>query len=393
MEIEDSTTSPGTDEDNATAGDTLTEPSIPAVSDDEKAEFARFNEAADALGLGEDGAEPVQPDEPVSQPVEDVTAPTEAAESGQPAETENPSESVESAEPEGLSEALAAMRRDAMPDQQIKSWYDSDPDGFIKHGQSRAEAQRAVDQYGAEYRANQDEFEQWKAGGAEAGVEQQAYEQEYAALADASDEELAELAQLDDQPLNEDRASQIESALAPLKDHSYLDEAYEPLLKALQNVSSAPAAQSQAQAPEDVARLEALVEQQEARHRQLQYEMVDDRLAQSRDDLLSTFPSLKDQATHDAVLQKYDLCVETGDYDSIASNYEAAARWHFADQSVDQLRQELITGSKQRRRGTPRAPSASQRSQGASAIEREQVAFNELYAKHNMGDDGSTPTM
>jgi len=325
--------------------------------DDDRAVFDRLT--ADAADADE------QPERSIETEKEGypATATSEAATETARNVTTDGAGTEEAAEPEGLDEAIAALQRDGIPEERITAWYDEDAEGMVQHGLGRAKAQKDQDSYGFDYRENREEFERWKGGhAAEDGETATETTGEEVGIESILDDALSPLNTEENADLFGDASGAIKSAV--INSIAHIEDKIE-----MQFASQ--------------------VERMSQQIAEMKASDVDRKLDLARDRMTDRYPKLKSNEVYQSVLEDhYDTLISSpkaeAKYNSDPSEaFSDACKLAFGDTSVNELKETLLSRSKQHRNGQPRAQTAgSTASNTMSDYEKEQSAFFELRRKH-----------
>lgn len=278
-------------------------------------------------------------------------AKAEGSKVGKPEDNQETSDDV----PDGFDEALAAMARDGVSEEQIQALYESDPKAFIEYGQKRAQVQKDVTQFGNEFRENREEFEQWKDGQGEKPE------------SESSSTEAPKGSAVD-----QDVETVITEALSPLTDDDNFDlygELAEPLKKGFMNLANS---------------FKSRIDQQAEQIQQLRLDGVNNDINSTRRGLISDgYPQLAQDSAHDEVLKRYDTIVSSPDrsVNTVEEAYREAAKWTFSDTNFSDLKTKMLARSGAQKSGQPRAPH-SLADKNATPEEIEEADFNRLYSQH-----------
>jgi hypothetical protein len=343
----------------AAEADTSTDTETAATDDTKEREFfsdlyAR-TQSTDG-GSGDSKTEP-EPDskeeaEPATEEAQS-TPDTEAA-----AETKTEGESAE--QPEDLDTALKASIRDGMPEEQIESWYKSDPDSFVAHGAKRAKAQADQDRFGNEYR-------QW--------LETQTGE----GSTEPRETTDRQVAVESDGTSPVDIKQMINEALSPLQNEENVDllgDVKDPIASAIATAVEAATKQvSDRFAKELASRDEAISS--------FRGNSVDDKLDIARYQLSAKYPQLKDPAFVQDALERYDIIVGSpgNPYDDAFTAFEESVKWASAEQRSSDIKTNLLAQNQMRKDGQPRIDTASGERELADE-EKERLAFTRAYRQH-----------
>lgn len=335
-----------------TATETLeaTSPEELTVTDGEREMFDQLTAAAEETDD--------QPAETVAESTDETPA-SEAA-----TETVESTDGEPAAEPEGLDEALAALKRDGIPEERINEWFQEDGEGMVEHGLGRAKAQRDQDAYGFEFRENREAFERWQADRA------------------GQDGDQATTT-TDDSPTGIEAI--IDTALEPLQSEENRD-----LLGDAGDAVKSAIVQTLSHVQEQMSKeVTAQVDQLSQQIAEMKATGVDQKLDAARDRLTERYPKLKDDAVFQSVLNDhYDTLIASPRAEAKYNNdpsmaFADACKLAFGDASVDELKKTLLSRSQQRRNGQPRAQTAgSTANSEMGEEEQEQQAFFKLREQH-----------
>jgi hypothetical protein len=340
----------------AAEADASTATETAATSDAKEREFfsdlyARTQ--SNDVGSGDSKTEPEPDSEEEAQPATEEaqsTPDTEAA-----AETKTEGKSAE--QPEDLDTALKAAIRDGMPEEQIESWYKSDPDSFMAHGSKRAKAQADQDRFGNDYR-------QWLKDGSRSPESAEAGGQ-------SSDESSTDLAVDIKQMINE--------ALSPLQNEENVD-----LLGDVKDpIASAIATAVEAATKEVSDRFTKELASRDEEISSFRGNSVDDKLDIARYQLSAKYPQLKDPAFVQDALERYDIIVGSpgNPYDDAFTAFEESVKWASAEQRSSDIKTNLLAQNQMRKDGQPRIDTASGERELADE-EKERLAFTRAYRQH-----------
>lgn len=275
-----------------------------------------------------------------------------------PAELASPKQETEPAEtadegpieaPEGFDQALQAAIDAGIPKDQIKNWFETDQEGFIKYGQESHASP----------------------GGQDAA---QAQTQEARQVTDDTGRALPPPPEQFMAVVNQ----QLTEALKPIvegEDSELFGSVAAPIQSAINSVAG------------HLAGYVAAVSQ----HAQQQFDAiegrrVDDRINQLRKDRMGDYPQLKSDTTQAKVLQKYDQLASLGQHADVDTAYDEALKWAMSGENgttaFSEAREHLLGKARNRRAGRPSSRSMQPQPTPPGAEAKSNALFNKLYSKH-----------
>lgn len=356
----------------------------PGVSDEDVKDFAFFEQlrreapddsaitpaepAAEAESEGEDAPEDAGKKQPEAEAKEE--APNKEEEQKPEAKTEE----QKPAEPEGFDDALAALLRDQIPRSRLEEWFESDPDGFVAHGLKRKSVQANQDRFGQESNKNRDDLEKMKASQQKAEPEA-AYEQ--APAQPAAEPQMQA-------PIGVDVVTAIDEALAPLinEDNAELFfDVKDPIKQAIVTLGQSVSARLTGQFQQENQALRNQVDD-------MGYAIVNFQIQTARDKLVASgqYPKAEDDEWFEnEAMSRYDTISESKNRPATVHDaVEEAIKWASADLTVDDLKTSILSRSRGRKNGQPRAQTATRLSEPITDDAKEELEFMKLRRKHGM---------
>ena len=274
---------------------------------DEEAQFLRLAAEHDMLEEDEKPA-PIADAEPDKQA-------KQQDESEQPKQDTDKGETSQQEAPEGFDEALEALVLDGMPESQIENLWRNSPEEFIEYGIKRAGVQLDQQQYISKLQGDEGEDS----------------EQE---TSERPDDEGEKLGQDDSLSANE----AIDKAITRFREDDLLEDVADDLS------SLVTAVRQEAQA--EVSGRDDMIDH-------LRGVVVNMQIENARTRAEGNHPQLKEDSVWDEVLERYDKLSESGEYETVTSAIDDAIEWTSGTQSVDTMKDQMLTRTKSRRESRP----------------------------------------